>query len=191
MAKTDPNQLPEPYRYLDHETGPIALLHAISLYGVYEVPGAKDSPTILAWADEVGFEKVYRHDATAWCGLFMMVCSKRAGFPFNPKGNGLYALNWRSAGVAREGVGLLGDLGIWERRDRAGKLIGGHVGFIIGDDGTNYHVLGGNQSDRVSIVKKPMKGCMARHYAWRKAQPANVRRVRLAASGAPISTKET
>lgn len=30
---------------------------------------------------------------------------------------------------------------------------GGHVGFAIGQDDTHFHVLGGNQSDAVTIAR--------------------------------------
>jgi hypothetical protein len=32
---------------------------------------------------------------------------------------------------------------------------GGHVGVYMGEDSTHYHVLGGNQSDRVSVARIP------------------------------------
>lgn len=38
---------------------------------------------------------------------------------------------------------------------------GGHVGFYVSEDATTYHVLGGNQSDSVSITKIAKDRCSA------------------------------
>lgn len=43
--------------------------------------------------------------------------------------------------------------------ERAG---GGHVGFYVGEDLSSYHVLGGNQGDRVSIMRLEKSRCIAR-----------------------------
>jgi len=45
--------------------------------------------------------------------------------------------------------------------DRAG---GGHVGFYVGEDLTSYDVLGGNQGDRVSIMRLEKSRCVARRW---------------------------
>jgi hypothetical protein len=44
---------------------------------------------------------------------------------------------------------VMGAIGVAERNG------GGHVFFVVGHDKTNYHALGGNQSNSVSIVKMP------------------------------------
>jgi hypothetical protein len=60
----------------------------------------------------------------------------------------------------------------------------GHVGVYVGEDATAFHVIGGNQSDRVSIARKPRTRLLgARRCPWRINQPGNVRPVILAASG--------
>ncbi len=72
---------------------------------------------------------------------------------------------------------MLGDVLIFARNG------GGHVGLYAGEDDDAWHTLGGNQSDAVNI-KRIAKGRLyaARRPAYR-AQPANVRRIRLAANG--------
>ncbi|RZL83684.1 MAG: hypothetical protein EOP66_03605 [Sphingomonas sp.] len=39
---------------------------------------------------------------------------------------------------------------------------GGHVGFYVGEDATAYHVLGGNQGDRVTVARIEKERCIAR-----------------------------
>ena len=58
-------------------------------------------------------------------------------------------------------------------------------GVYVGEDRDAYHVIGGNQGDRVSIARKPKSRLLgARECPWRVNKPGNVRRVFLAASGA-------
>lgn len=162
------------------------LMQAIALYGTVEFAGAKDNPIIMSWAAEIGYEKVYVHDSIPWCGLGMAICAKRAGWDYSPNGNALYALNWAKWGNRiEERQGMLGDVGVWKRKG------GGHVAQIVAyDDEGFYHIIGFNQSDQCSIVRKSMADIVAvRRAPWRLAQPPNVRRIRVEASGT-ISTKE-
>lgn len=174
--------LPKGYEWLADEPGPRELLEAIKLYGVHEAPGVRNNPAIMDWADEV--HTTYPGDDVAWCGLFKAVCAKRAGWDYHPNGNALWARNWLDWGTPVK-VPMLGDTLIFPR----GK--GGHVTFYVGEDDTHYHILGGNQSDQVNIVRKaksPLLG--ARRAPWKIAQPDNVRRVFLSPAGAPQSGSE-
>lgn len=185
--------LPKQYAWLADEKGPRMLMQAVALYGTIEFAGKKDNPIIIAWAEETGYEKIYTHDSIAWCGLGMAVCAKRSGWDYHPGGNALWALNWAKWGTSVEkDRACLGDVGVWKRTDSKGKLVGGHVGQIIGHDKEGYvHVLGFNQSDQCNIVRKPVSSLVAvRRAPWRLAQPPNVRRVLLSATGI-ISTKES
>ena len=66
----------------------------------------------------------------------------------------------------------------------------GHVGLYVGEDRDAFHVLGGNQSDRVMIKRIATNRLLgSRRCPWRINQPATVRPVVLAASGA-LSTNE-
>lgn len=175
--------LPKQYQWLAKEPGPQMLLQALATFGVKEFLGPTDNPLILAWAEEVGLRNMYRHDATAWCGLTVAVWAKRAGWDCNPVNNALWARNWALWGT-KQTVAMLGDVLVFPR----GK--GGHVTLYVGEDDTHYHCLGGNQSDQVNIVRKPKKPIIAiRRAPWRIVQPANVRRVILAPTGL-ISEKE-
>ena len=80
-------------------------------------------------------------------GLFIAVIAKRAHWARPP--NPLWARNWTKWGNPREGNACLGDVLVFERET------GGHVALYMGEDRTHYHLLGGNQGDRVSIVRRP------------------------------------
>ena len=45
--------------------------------GLREVKGIKHHPTIISWLNELG--AWWKDDETAWCGVFIAICLKRAG----------------------------------------------------------------------------------------------------------------
>jgi uncharacterized protein (TIGR02594 family) len=172
--------LPVQYAWLGDEPGPLMLTEALKLYGTVEGAGARDNPTILAWAKEVGLQNTYSHDSIPWCGLFMAVVAKRGGkeAPDSP----LWALSWADFGVPTS-TPMLGDVLTFRRNG------GGHVAMYVGEDSLAYHVVGGNQSDKVCftrIVKSRLYRARRPKYRF---QPANVRSVHLTATG-KTSTNE-
>lgn len=168
---------PSQYRWLLDEPGPKILKEALNCYGVAEFKGDANNPVIIEWAKEVGgwIGSWYVEDSVPWCGLFMAVCAKRAGFPFNQKA--LAAKEWVNWGQPAP-VPMLGDVLVFTRNG------GGHVGLYVGEDHEAFHVLGGNQSDAVNVTRILKSRLLtARRCAWKIAQPENVRRIALAASG--------
>ena len=169
------------YRWLAQEPAPRHLLKAVELYGVTEIVGPKHNPVIMGWAKELGLENVYKSDEIPWCGLFTAIAIHRAG---RPVVNGpLWALNWNKFGV-QVSKPMLGDILTFTRNG------GGHVGFYVGEDETAYHVLGGNQGNKVCvsrILKKRLSQARRPEY---KSQPTNIRRIMLASNGV-ISTDES
>lgn len=177
--------LPTRYRWLAREPGPRLLLEALKLYGTTEFVGPDDNPSILAWARKTGLDRIYKDDATAWCGLFMAYVALQSGWdvPLNPLG----ARNWLAFGTKAK-TPMLGDVLVFWREKRRGFK--GHVGIYVGEDLEAYHVLGGNQSDQVSIDRVDKNRLLgARRCPWRINQPGNVRVVKLSATGA-ISKNE-
>lgn len=175
--------LPKKYEWLNSEGAPRMLVEALKEYGTIEVPGTANNQKIMDWAEEVGgsVDDVYKADSIPWCGLFMAVVAKRAGkeAPKSP----LRALSWSNFGTGVSD-GMLGDVLVFVRKG------GGHVGIYVAEDDTSYHVLGGNQSDQVSVTRI-LKG---RLYAIRRpvysiAQPPNVRKIFMDSSGL-ISSNE-
>jgi uncharacterized protein (TIGR02594 family) len=148
------------------------IVEALKLFGTMEKPGAANNPTIVAWAKEVGGEvaDVYKADSIPWCGLFMAVVAKRAGkeLPKHP----LWALSWSAFG-AKAPAPALGDV-----------LVFTHVGLYVGEDASAFHVLGGNQSDRVCITRIAKARLYAARRPLYRVEPANVRPIHLEATGA-------
>ncbi|WP_076072193.1 TIGR02594 family protein [Sphingomonas montana] len=174
MSGWKASTLPPAYRWLGSVgTLPRMLAEGLELYGVRETAGAADNPVILQWAREAGVAG-YRADATAWCGLFLAVAAKRAGWTV-PDGP-LWALNWGKFGVATARP-MLGDVMTFVRPG------GGHVGLYVGEDAAAWHVLGGNQDDRVGFARIARGRMRAvRRPPYRRA-PATVAAHRLAATG--------
>lgn len=184
-------KLPAPYTFLDGLPGaPRTILEALPLYGIKEGKGKLDNPVIIGWAKEAEVPEYGPHDEKAWCGLFAALVVRRAGW--TPVSAPLWATNWDRFGQPADAPSL-GDVLTFDRYDNRGKLIGGHVGFYVGEDVQAYHVLGGNQTDAVSFARIDRERFRkARRPIWRIAQPAAVRPYRLDVMGAaPLSTKES
>lgn len=169
--------LPPAYSWLHSLASlPRMVAEAISFHGTVEAAGAANSPTIMRWAREVGGDvaEIYKADSIAWCGLFMAICARRAGKTLPPRP--LWALDWLLFG-SPAGQPALGDVLVFVRPG------GGHVGLYVGEDADTFHVLGGNQSDRVCftrIAKARLR--QARRPLYRVA-PATVRPFILAVGG--------
>jgi uncharacterized protein (TIGR02594 family) len=163
------------YEFLSTETAPRILVQAVKLIGTKEIIGKKHNPIILEWAKELDLEKVYTNDEIPWCGLFIAYCAHKAGVQVVERP--LWALNWNKYGN-RVTEPMLGDILTFKRNG------GGHVGIYVGEDKTHYHVLGGNQNNQVNVMRlAKSRLTQARRTAWKIAQPANVRVVKLTAKG--------
>jgi uncharacterized protein (TIGR02594 family) len=123
------------------------LVEAQRLRGLREVKGAGDSPVIMDWAEDLGIP--YANDETPWCGLFVAHCI-RTGLPYaDLPANPLGARAWQGFGSGMRP--MLGAVMVFWRGSRDGWQ--GHVGFYWAEDDAAYHVLGGNQSDSVSVTR--------------------------------------
>lgn len=182
--------LPKGYAWLDEVDQPARILTAMRrLYGTLETPGPGDNPTIMAWAREVGGEvaETYRADAIPWCGLAMAVAARRAGY--EPPRHPLWALSWSAFGDLVDEPGL-GDVLVFVRRDAQGKRVGGHVGVYVGEDSQAFHVLGGNQSDAVTVARIRRKNLYAaRQCPWRIGRPPSALPRRLTSGGLPTEDR--
>ena len=170
------------YNFLKSEKAPRLLVEAYKLLGTKEIIGKDHNPKILAWAEALGLKKIYTSDEIAWCGLFVAYACHLSGLEVIK--DPLWARNWGKWGIKQD-VGMLGDVLVFTRGT------GGHVGIYVGEDDKCYHVLGGNQSDSVSVTRILKSRCIAiRRTNWKVAQPKNVRVIKLLAAGA-VSTNES
>lgn len=171
-----PNKFPDQYLWLKSEPGPKILKEAVNLYGTIEVPGQANNPFIMGWAKELGLQATYTGDEIPWCGLFAAVCAHRAGYKLPDKP--LWALSWTNWGNPVEKP-MLGDILTFKRPGG-----GGHVGLYVGEDVMSYHVLGGNQSDAVTVTRiSRSRFHKARRSPFELGQPDNVRSVILSQTG--------
>jgi uncharacterized protein (TIGR02594 family) len=169
--------LPEKYKWLEKEGAPKMLVEAIRHFGTLEHPGKGSNPNILAWAKEVGVSGWYTDDDVPWCGLFMGVVVKRAGYPI--KSDLLSALSWAKFGEeVIKGREMLWDILVFTRSG------GGHVGFYVGETDTAFLVYGGNESNAVGFTWiSKQRLFAARRPKYKVGEPSNVRKVLLTQDG--------
>lgn len=165
---------------------PKMVTEALRLYYTTEGPGSMDNPVILGWAKELGLSGVYSHDSVPWCGLFVALVAKRAGK--EPVANPLWAMNWRNFGTEVQ-TPMLGDVLVKTRKTASGT-IAGHVCIVLGEDGTHYHVIGGNQSDKVCITRIPKSSKLWFRRPPYKVKPASVRSIIFPADAATAGGSE-
>lgn len=164
---------------------PAWLLAARAKLGTREAPGTANNPTIIGWAKRLGTKVLgiaYNADSTPWCGVFTAVCVQEDGIA--PPAIAVRAKAWATWGqnIRPERIAP-GAILVFERPG------GGHVGFYVGEDRTAYHVLGGNQGDRVSVMRIEKSRCIARR--WPVDRPVyGSPRAMTATAGIPLSRNE-
>lgn len=131
------------------DSWPSWLHHALSYLGVEEVAGTANNPTIMEWAKELGID--YDGDWVAWCGLFVAAMLRKGSQEIDLPDNILGARNYLKVGREIEKNHIrFGDLVIFWRKSKSSWE--GHVGFYMGHVGKWIIMLGGNQSQSVSIA---------------------------------------
>lgn len=169
-----------PYDYLDTLKVPRMLVEARRLYGVREVPGTRHNPTIVGWALEMARARpvwrwigdFYRSDEIPWCGLFLAVVAHRAGKTSIPR-DFLKARAWSDFGrLVPDSDIHIGDVLVFWRG--SAHSASGHVGLAVGHDERAYHVLGGNQSNAVTITRIPKHRLICARNDYRIGRPAGL-----------------
>ena len=123
------------------------MAEARRLMGLKEVSGTGNSHQIMGWAQDLDLD--YAGDDVPWCGLFMAHVIS-ATLPDEPlPANPLGARQWLKFG--RSVAPQLGAVLVFWRGSKDGWS--GHVALYVGEDADTYHVLGGNQSDAVTITR--------------------------------------
>jgi len=123
------------------------LAHAWAELGQREVRGVADNPRIRAFYRDAG-QKTEHHDEVPWCAAFVGACLERAGLSSMRSLMARSYLHW-GAPIANGRYGAIAVL------SRGADPAAGHVGFLLGETDTEIALLGGNQSDAVTVVTYP------------------------------------
>lgn len=156
--------------------------------GTREIVGAKHSPIIMGWVRELGAKALgmqVNDDETPWCGIFAGMVMKKAG------------LSMPAILVRASQWGRAGNWGRELIAPRPGCIMvftrngGGHVGFYMGETATHFRILGGNQSNSVSLTWIAKDRLAEGGMRWPKGVPLPAAyRIPLKANGEKASTNE-
>jgi len=140
---------------------PVWMTIARKLIGQREIPGPKHNSWIASSWGRLG-ATWFNDDETPWCGLFAAHCLDAAGLAIPKPSLFPRAKAWLDWG--KPCAPAPGAIAVF------GRDGGGHVGFLAGEGSGNYYVLGGNQSNAVSIA--PIARNRALGYRWPASLPA-------------------
>lgn len=151
------------------------------VFGLHET---RDNATLRQWLRSDG-KTLGDPNALPWCGDYVETAIKKSlpneTFAGNLAKNPYWARNWLEFGVATAPV--YGAVVIFERGS------GGHVGFLVGEDATDYYVLGGNQSNTVNVSRISKTRCLGTRWPKTHANP-NRSLPRLSPTNVPKTTNE-
>jgi uncharacterized protein (TIGR02594 family) len=126
-------------------TEPAWLSAARKDLGLREIVGSKDEPRIVQFFAEAGNAWV-KDDETAWCAAFVGAKLAEAGIKGTGKLNARSYLDWGQP-LAKPTPGAIT---VFKRGSSSWE---GHVALFLRDLGGTIEVLGGNQSNSVSIAR--------------------------------------
>jgi uncharacterized protein (TIGR02594 family) len=123
---------------------PAWLAAAWAEFGVREIPGNEEAPEILRYFREAG-DTSAQTDATPWCAAFLGAMLKRGGHAGTGSLLARSYLDWGDALDAPR-------LGAIAVLSRGADPNAGHVGFVLSETADKLYLLGGNQSDAVTVA---------------------------------------
>jgi uncharacterized protein (TIGR02594 family) len=136
------------------------------LLGQFEKSGSQANPNIAALFADAGHPSI-TSDETAWCAAFVGAALKRAGL--TPSGS-LLARSYLAWGqpLAQPVPGAIAVL------SRGPDPAAGHVGFLLAQTSSSIILLGGNQSDGVTVAAFPKSRLLGLRWPLDAAQPADI-----------------
>ena len=141
---------------------------ARSYIGQKEIKGVKHNPIVLElWASAFKAKNqpipaVFKNDETAWCGGFVAGVLAKSGLGNHIPNGFAMARSWLNAGTKLNNPAYGCIVVFWRGSPKSAI---GHVGFVVGRDKKgNLMVLGGNQSDEISI--RPFDKERVLGYRW-------------------------
>jgi uncharacterized protein (TIGR02594 family) len=143
---------------------PTWLARAWAELGQHERPGSADNPRIVALYRDAGHPDVTR-DEVAWCAAFVGAMLTRSRLRAS---GSLMARSYLDWGLPLSAP-RLGAVAVFTR----GAAPAGHVGFVIGETADGLIVLGGNQSDAVTVTTLPRTRLLGLRWPFDAARPAD------------------
>lgn len=123
---------------------------------VKEVPGASSAGRIISYHQHTSLKAT--NDEVPWCSAAMCCCFEELGLTSTKSAA---ARSWLGYGTRLKEF-KLGAIAIFERGTP--ESMSGHVGIALNEDNNVVQVIGGNQSNAVSIMKFPKAKLIA--YMW-------------------------
>lgn len=121
---------------------------AAKYLGEREIPGKKNNPLIVSWTRRV--LSWATNDEISWCSTFLRAVLEDAGFDVS--GANAAARSWLNVGERVEEP-QVGDIVVLWRVSRSSWK--GHVGVFVARNERGLWLLGGNQSNTVSVAAYP------------------------------------
>ena len=148
------------------------LEEAFRLIGTREQRGHGSNEAIMGWAERLELTS-YNDDDIPWCGLFTAHCIGSQLPEETLPGNPLGARRWQTFGKgASPQLGAV--MVFWRGSPRGWK---GHVGFYWAEDDAAYHILGGNQSDAVTVARLSKDRLLEARWPSTGLEPPNITRI--------------
>ena len=126
---------------------PAWLARAWREFGVLEGAGDANNPIVLAYYADAGHPTITT-DSVAWCAAFVGAILERSGQSSTRSLLARSYLGWGTELI----IARLGAIAVLTRGADPGA---GHVGFLVGETDDHLILLGGNQSDAVSVAAFP------------------------------------
>jgi len=151
------------------------------VFGLHE---SRDKARLTAWLKSDG-RRLGDTEKLPWCGDYVETAIRNS-LPNEPLPGALgenpyWARNWMLFGEATKPV--YGAVVVFSRGS------GGHVGFLVGEDATDYYVLGGNQSNAVTVTRIAKARALGTRWPATHKNP-NKPLPKMKASGIPKTTNE-
>ena len=130
---------------------------ALNEIGNEEFAGDRDNPEVMKYYHEIGHEWV-AHDEVAWCAAVVNWVLMKCGYEYTGM---LNARSFLEIGEVTDSPEI-GDIAVFWRISPDSAY--GHVAFFLRELSGYVYVLGGNQSNQMSVSKYPV----ARLLSYRK-----------------------
>lgn len=137
------------------------IAEALKHVGTKEIPGQQHNSKILGWWKAIKRGGI-KTDEVPWCAAFVGGCLEAVGIMSSRYES---AASYKTWGLPLSRA-VFGCVAVFHRDG------GGHVGFVVGiDQQGRLMILGGNQSDKVSVAPFDRQRVVA--YRWPQAVPVS------------------